>query len=170
MNYTQLKIIPFILALLFTTITACGSASFRGAGGDDPKVAKLQNGNHAARPKDGKSGDLTDSKLGSKANGDGTDSGTSQGKEPTDGSTSEGGGGNPSDGGEGEGDDLDLDEGKLITNIVELEECKAEIFERTGDLSLCMKCFADFMAAGGVISKVKCGCETKEVSRTTERL
>ena len=46
----------------------------------------------------------------------------------------------------------------VITDFGTLEKCKWDILQATGDFSICMKCFDQWMGNGGKITAAECGC------------
>ena len=50
------------------------------------------------------------------------------------------------------------DPSQPITDIVTLEKCKWDILQKTGDTSVCMKCFNEWEKNGYKITAGECGC------------
>lgn len=51
--------------------------------------------------------------------------------------------------------------GQVITDVGTLERCKMDIYNKTHDLSLCLNCFAKWVAGGNRITADACGCVQK---------
>lgn len=151
-------------------LAACGQSSFSGSSAPqtnknaqekydtgskkDPKEKQDTAGdkklrNEADAGKMGKSAPGDDGKKKSNV----TDTGNGDPKLPGSGSDTMGGSGPIPDTSES-GWPFDEE----ITDIFKLEECKMDILKRTGDSSICIKCFNEYLANGGKITAGACGC------------
>jgi hypothetical protein len=163
-----MKNIKFVTVLIAAALfVACGESSFTGTSAPQKNAAEGQD----AKPESPKKAEGTDAQQDTqKAQGDDAKADTAgKGKEsggkidlddassgptsPDSHATSPTGSGPAG----GEGDTGKWREDQVITDLVTLEECKMDIYKRTGDLSICMKCFQAFMANGNITAGA-CGC------------
>jgi hypothetical protein len=153
-NYSKL-----LLCLQLCVVPACGSSSFSSAPAKDSKDSAIAKKETSL---DGSATDTKTSKTPRSQHHDSDSAHRGSDDEPshgdTDGGGGEGGGDEPDSDSGSNDDPLRWEPGQIITNMSELEECKADIYARTKDYSLCLKCFSEFMLGGGKITDDRCGC------------
>jgi hypothetical protein len=166
-----MKNIKFLTVLIATTLfVACGESSFSGTSAPQKKAAArtdakaespknegtdAQQDTQKAKDSDAKADTADKGKeLGGKIDlDDATNSPGNGPSSPDSNSTS------PTSSGPeaGDGDTGKWREDQVITDLITLEECKMDILKRTGDASICMKCFQAFVANGNITAGA-CGC------------
>lgn len=155
-----------LLSILIATalVVACGESSFKGTSAPQKNTAERQDAK-AAPPKSSDEKQDTQKAKDSDAK---ADTAAKKGKDlgeqidvadasngPTSSDTNSTSPSSTADAGNGE--DSKWREDQLITDLVTLEECKMDIMKRTGDASICMKCFQAFLANGNITAGA-CGC------------
>lgn len=160
-----MKHIKFLTVLIATALfAACGESSFKGTSAPQKNTAERKDAK-AESPKGTDEKQDTQKDKDADAKADTADKGKELGEQidvgdATNGPTSpDSNSTSPTSNtiDAGGGDDGKWREDQVITDLVTLEECKMDILKRTGDASICMKCFQAFIANGNITAGA-CGC------------